>query len=88
MLIGILLSYFVPPSLLKIGFLSSSSNLGRPDFLAHRLLSRPRKKDSRTGFCKTRGWMNSLTHRDHNCKKNQVRLKWAMEIFSESREGR
>jgi hypothetical protein len=88
MLKGILLSsFFVPPSLLKKGFPSSSSNLARPGFLAQRLLSRPRKKDGRTGFRKTKGWMNSLTHTGQNRKKNRVHLKPAMENFSESREG-
>ncbi len=80
MLKGILLSSFVPPSPLKIGFPSSSSNLARPGSLAHACFP-PRKKDSHTGFCKTQGWMNYLTQRNQNCKKKRVRLKWAMEIF-------
>jgi hypothetical protein len=88
MLKGILLSSFAPPSLPKIGFPSCSSNLAWPGSLAQRLLSRPRKKDSCTGFCKTQGWMNSLTYRDRTCKKKQTRLKSEMENFSESREGR
>jgi len=88
MLKGILLSSFVPSSLLKIGFPSSASNFALPGTLAHRLLSRPRKKDSRTSFSKTRGWMNSFTRKDQNCKKKRVRLKSAIENFSESPEGR
>jgi len=61
MLKGILLSSFVPSSLLKIGFPSSASNFAQPGTLAQRLLSRPRKKDSRTSFFKTQG-VDELTY--------------------------